>query len=212
MKDLIEHLEASGLHPMVIDENTVFPSQQSNFLPGTNIQFAWDSTTLGAFKPCARLYQYQYIDGWVSNEESIHLRFGIEYHQALHDYELAKANGNNHDDAMQLALGDLTQRLETYPETDPTAKASIKNKSRANLMRTVVWYLDKFADDPAETVILDDGKPALEVSFKFELDWGPKANESCPPGGWKHEMKDGIGMQPYLLCGHLDRIVRYNSE
>src|ERR1700688_1369897 len=107
---------------------------QSNFLPGTNIQFAWDSTTLGALKTCARLYQYQYIDGWVSNEESIHLRFGIEYHQALHDYELAKANGAEHDDALQRTLASLSSRLATYPETDPTAKPSIRNKSREALL------------------------------------------------------------------------------
>jgi hypothetical protein len=196
----------------------------SCFLPGTNIQYALDSTSLGYLKTCPRLYQYIMVDGWTSNEESIHLRFGIEYHQALHDYELAKANGNNHDDAMQLALGNLTQRLETYPETDPTAKPSIRNKSREALLRTVIWYLDKFADDPAETVILDDGKPALEVSFKFELDWGPMTGEyieaKCVNGHDKCNGSPTLGCpycettakQPYLLCGHLDRIVRYNSE
>ena len=183
---------------------------QSNFLPGTNIQFAWDSTTLGALKTCARLYQYQYIDGWVSNEESIHLRFGIEYHQALHDYELAKANGAEHDDALQRTLASLSSRLATYPETDPTAKPSIRNKSREALLRTVIWYLDKFVDDPAETVILDDGKPALEVSFKFELDWGPGRNQKFDHDN--ESLVPNSTWQPYLLCGHLDRIVRYNSE
>jgi hypothetical protein len=44
-----------------------------------------------------------------------------------------------------------------------------------------------------------DGKPAVELSFRFELDWGPNA------AGWT---KDDAP-QPYLLCGHLDRVVNY---
>lgn len=206
---------------------------ESCFLPGTNIQYALDSTSLGYLKTCPRLYQYIMIDGWSSNEESIHLRFGIEYHQALHDYELAKAQGEEHTAAVVKTTNLLAQRLTTYHEPDQFAKPSIKNKSKANLVRTVLWYLDKFADDPAETIILDDGRPALEVSFKFELDWGPSPKYKCrqctatsngkevdwnsnhcgEPCNFVMHPNDGIEIkQPYLLCGHLDRLVTYANE
>ncbi len=158
----------------------------SPFLPGTNIQYAWDSTSLGDLKRCARLYYYNMIAGWASKEESIHLRFGIEYHQALHDYELSRAAGVKHDDAVfDTTRALLLRTTEFNPEH--------KSKTRENLVRSVVWYLEQFRDDVATTVILSDGKPAMELSFRFELDWGTKDH-------------------PYLLCGHLDRVVNYVEE
>ena len=45
--------------------------------------------------------------------------------------------------------------------------------------------------DPAKTVQLANGKPAVELSFKLELETGP------------------VGGVPYILCGHLDRVVEY---
>lgn len=50
----------------------------SPFLPGTKIQYAWDSTSIGYLKTCPRLYQYTIIEGWQSKGESLHLRFGSE--------------------------------------------------------------------------------------------------------------------------------------
>ena len=65
-------------------------------------------------------------------------------------------------------------------------------KTRENLIRSVIWYLEEFKEDPAQTVILANGKPAVELSFRMELDWGPTGH---------------LGGQPYLLCGHIDRLV-----
>lgn len=258
MEDIVKHLEASGLHAIIIDEHTVFPEPapaigddwrevmrsapmietsapaQSPFLPRTSIRFAWDSTTLGAFKTCPRMYQYLYIDGWAPKDENIHLRFGIEYHQALHDYETSATSGGDHEQSVRFAIRELLIRCQDYPNVDPTARPSIRVKTKTNLVRTVVWYLDQFKDDPAETVVIDnewictkehhvqcrDGahegcpycthvpKPAMEVSFKFELDWGPG-----PFNGLFAEGVEGASkFQPYILCGHLDRLVTFNDE
>ncbi len=141
---------------------------------------------------------YTMIDGWQPKDESVHLRFGIEYHQSLHDYETSRATGDDHENALHDCVRSLLNRCADYPSIDPDAKPSIRNKSKSALVRTVVWYLEKFQDDVAETVILDDGRPAMEVSFKFELDWGPK--------------EGAYTLQNYLLCGHLDRVVRFNDE
>ncbi len=225
MRDLIEHLEASGLHPVVIDENTVFPapepSAQSPFLPGTNIQFAWDSTMLSSLKQCPRLYKYTYVDGWTPKDESIHLRFGQEYHQGLHDYEIGRAGGAKHDEALRVAIRDLLCRCIDYPDVDPNGRPSVRVKTKTNLVRSIIWYVDQFKDDPAKTVILADAigdadpVPAMEVSFKFELDWGPqsaKIIDDAPKLGIIYtDIKDDFA-QPYLLCGHLDRLVTYADE
>src|SRR5881392_624908 len=159
----------------------------SPFLQGTNIQWAWDSTSLEWLKRCPRLYQYQMIEGWRSKEESVHLRFGIEFHKAVHDYELEMAEGIPHEDAVFDVVKALLDRISGW-------KPDHKYKNREFLVRSVIWYLEKFKDDPATTHIMDDGRPAVEVTFSFEVDWGPNG-----------------GGNPYMLCGHLDRVVMYHD-
>lgn len=194
MADLIDHLRGAGLNPVVIDETTVFPSTNpSPFLPGTNIQFAWDSTSLGYLKTCPRLYQYIMIDGWTGKGESIHLRFGTEYHRALEDYDRSRAKGVDHDDAVHSTVAELLIRCADYQAPPDDGSRGEKLKTKEALVRTVVWYLDQFEEDPAKTLILDNGEPAVELSFQFDLDWGPANNAS----------------QSYVLCGHLDRVVEY---
>ena len=78
---------------MNISQQHLTEGARSPFLPGTNIQYAWDSTSLGLLKTCPRKYQYEMIEGWGTRDESIHLRFGIEYHTALQDYAISRAKG-----------------------------------------------------------------------------------------------------------------------
>jgi len=183
----------------MIDESHLSPKTEvipSPFVHGTNIRFAWDSTILGTLKTCPRMYQYLYLDFWGNPDESVHLRFGQEYHTALQDYDLSRAAGIHHDDAVFDVVKALLERTADYAP-DPDTKAG-KYKSRQMLLRCVIWYLDEHRDDPAKTYIKADGKPAVELSFRFELDWGPSASEIEPP----HEGH----RQPYLLCGHLDSV------
>lgn len=194
---------------------------QSPFLPGTHIQFAWDSTCLGYLKMCPRLYQYIIVDGWGHTEESVHLRFGQEYHSALQEYDIFRASGSGHEEALRWAVLALLTRTHDFapdPETRPG-----KYKSRAMLLRAVIWYLDEHRDDPAKTYIKADGKPAVELSFRFELDWGPKAiaiddiewddngeyTDSKTGRRYNTKAKYAEVSQPYLLCGHLDRVVEF---
>jgi hypothetical protein len=181
---------------------------QSCFLPGTNIQFAWDSTSLGYLKTCPRLYYYHMIEGWTSNDESVHLRFGIEYHRALQDFDIAKANGIKHDDAVHDTIQELVLRTVDF-------NPDHKTKTKDNLIRTVIWYLETFKDDSAETVILSDGRPAVEQSFRFELDWGPQTRtqheymaETDDDSVIRIEERE----QPYILSGHLDRVVTFQGQ
>lgn len=192
----------------------------SPYLPGTNIQYAWDSTSIGYIKVCPRLYQLIMLEGWTPKDESVHLRFGAEYHTAIEFYDKAKAQGQSHKDAMNDAIYQALLLTADW-DVDTETKAG-KYKNRRTLIQLLVDYFDTFANDPAETFILDNGKPAVELSFKFELGWGPKA-ASTPIGAITsitiHD-RDGVtkvntnetAPQPYLLCGHLDRVVRFNSD
>lgn len=158
----------------------------SPFIDGTNIQFAWDSSSLELLKRCPRLYYYNMILGYRGKEDNVHLRFGGEAHQAFQEYEILKAGGMDHEEASFHVVKALLQRTDDW-------RPDHKYKNRPFLIRTVIWYLEKFKDDPAQTYILANGKPAVELSFNFELDWG-------------------YDNQPYLLCGHLDRVVTYQDE
>jgi len=196
----------------------------SPFLPGTAIQYAWDSTSLGYLKTCPRLYYLVMVEGWAPKDTSVHLRFGQEYHTAIEDYDKAKASGANHNNAMRLAIYNLLCRTAEW-DVDTDTRAG-KYKNRRTLLQLIIDYFDFFANDTAETFILENGKAAVELSFKFELGWGPKTTYH----GGEAKLKDGaiplmpVNMddydiiskpgwsQPYLLCGHLDRVVRFNSD
>lgn len=181
---------------------------RSPFLPGTNIQFAWNSTCLGLLKTCPRLYQYTVIEGWGSRDESIHLRFGIEYHRALQDYAIARAQGTQHEDSIRDTITRLHARVWDW-NVDRTSRAG-KYKNRETILGLVVDYLDHFVDDPAETFVLEDGAPAVELPFRFELDWGP-AQVVHELTGKTVDYVHGVAPQPYLLSGHLDRVVNFSD-
>jgi hypothetical protein len=55
-------------------------------------------------------------------------------------------------------------------------------------VRAVYGYLDHFRNDPVKTLVLSNGKAAVELSFRFEIDMQTPFQT------------------PYILSGHLDRI------
>jgi len=173
----------------------------SPFIPGTKYQYAWDSTSLGWLKECPRKYYYHMIMGYVGRGESIHLEFGILYHEALELYDqLRIAHKYDHEQSVKMVVSSVLQKTwrngapwRATKDLAPDDKASLK--SRENLVRTVVWYLDKFRDDPAKTKINSaTGLPMVELHFQFEIGSGIDLN------------------YPYVLCGYLDRVVEFQGE
>lgn len=180
----------------------------SPFLPGTRIQFAWDSTSLGWLKTCPRLYQYSMIEQWRSRGNSVHLDFGLWYHSALELYDKQRSLGAEHEDALREVV---SQCLEwTWIRFDDNGKlpegkpwdSGHNLKTRETLVRSVIWYIEQFADDSCTTVQLASGKPAVELSFKLEMDWGPSQGGNYVPSA---------SAQPYVLSGHLDRVVQFQG-
>ncbi len=197
----------------------------SPFLSGTNLQFAWDSTSLGLLKECPRKYFYTIIEGWRSKSESVHLTFGIWFHKGLELYDKFKALGSTHDEAtletLEWLMGETwvyawvaepsiegREVLKELPGNDETGTCPLyqvsvgpwepetphPNKSRETLVRSVLWYLEEYKADPAKTLILANGAPAVELSFRFE------SGLTAPDG------------TPYMLSGHMDRMVEYAGD
>ena len=193
-----------------IDPSHLTTGTTSPFLPETKTQFAWDSTSLGYLKTCPRLYQLTILEGWSHKSESVHLRFGGEYASALEFFNHRRAEGASYDDAMRLTIGHTLERIEGWI-VDESSKAG-KYKNPSTLISLLVDYLDHFRDDPCQTYVKSDGVPAVELSFRFELDWGPeyRRREYIDELGSDAEIIDNS--QPYLLCGHLDRVVTFNDQ
>lgn len=172
---------------------------QSPFIAGTNIQFAWDATSLTLVKECARKYYYSMICGWSPRGESIHLKFGIILHKALETHAKLVAQGISYDDALDqvvsLVLNETWERLDT-PEglVERPWDSMDSYKNRDTLVRSVVWWLEHYRNDPAKVFILDSGAAACELSFKMEMPF------------------QGVDGDDYLYCGHMDRVVTYGED
>lgn len=154
------------------------------------LQFAWDNTSVSVLKECPRKYQYAILQGYQSKTKSVHLIFGLLYHAGLEYYDHMKAKGQSHSEALRLTVRFILEKTWNKTLNRPwDTQDSYKN--RATLLRTVVWYLEQFEHDPLETVLLHNGKPAVELSFRVEI---------------SHQTPTG---EPYLYCGHIDRLVKF---
>jgi len=173
--------------------DTSHNSSFSKAMPG--LQLAIDSTSLGEFKLCPKRYYYSIVLGYQPRAESVHLKFGILLHQAREHYEHARTGGQDHDSALDHAL-DLALRATWDQQLNKPWVSDHKQKHRLSLIQTIVWYLDaKAKDDPLRTITLANGKPAVELSFRFD-------------SGWRSQSTG----EPILFCGHLDRLAEFNSE
>ena len=180
------------LTPEII-EDLAKNSSFSRTLPA--LQLSIDSTSLGEFKTCPRRYFYRIICGWQPATLSFHLTFGLLYHGALERYDHKRASGASHDDALDFAI-DWTLRETWDKELKRGWISGDSNKTRLTLIRTIIDYCDRFGPaDNMETLILANGKPAVELSFSFAPGFDP-----APTG------------ERYTLCGHLDRIVTMHGE
>lgn len=149
----------------------------SPFLPDRR-QWAWNSTSLGLAKDCARKYQYVMLQGWSKKEASHHLIFGMHYAKASELFHKWLAQGKDFEFSRHHVVRQILIDSFGWESEDPA-------KNRQNLIRSIVWYLEEFRNDPCETVILADGSPAIELKFEMHL-------------------SDEV-----VLTGHIDRLVRY---
>lgn len=178
------------------------------------VQFAWDSTSLKLAETCLRKYQYKMLLGWQPERKSVHLLFGGWYASALESYYKYVADGMSQDEALAEVVQEALVETWEFPdctECEGTGdnlgvctycngegklteggqpwQSDHNTKTRENLIRTIVWYIDQFGeDDSCQTLILSSGAPAAEHSFRLEAD-------------------NGI-----ILSGHLDRLVDYGGK
>lgn len=175
-----EFLAVSWIIPL---QEKLRATENTAFIDGR--QFAFDSTSLANLRRCPRYYQYTSILGYKEHPTPPALAFGIALHTVFETYHKLRAGGMEFTPTLFRCVR-LAGLLGEYLSSLDTAR------TKESLVRTVVWYLDRFENDPAETVVLKDGSPAVEYSFTLpftELD----------------------GVQVYL-CGHIDRVVKFMDD
>jgi len=156
-------------------------------------QIAWDSTSIELAQTCQRKYYYSMIEGLRPNNNSVHLIFGGLYATALEHFYKHRALGDDIDTALRKVVHETMTASWEYDENGESVGAVYfddTKKTRLTLIRTIVWYVDQFAeetDDGISTYHLQSGEPAVELSFTLEA-----SND-------------------ILLCGHLDRVVEYGA-
>lgn len=154
-------------------------------------QTTWDSTSLGWLKSCPQLYRYQMIDQWSPKSKGIHLAFGGWYASGVELYARRRAEGLSHDEAVLAmvawaleATGEFAKCPECIDETHDLPRLACHIcgghgtvwtpwdsadpiKNRYTLLRSLVWNVDDRNLGPWRTMILSNGKPAVELNFKF---------------------------------------------
>lgn len=163
------------------------------------LQVYWDSTSLGVLKECPRKYYYRIVRGLVPAGGVLndHLRFGILVHRAFELYDRFRAEGRDAATAELAVLRDAALATWDWDIGRPW-DSDVPEKNRETLARTIVWYLAQFGEtDPAETIILADGKPAVELHFTFDLGDGYRSR---------------LTGETFHLCGHIDRLVRWRNR
>jgi hypothetical protein len=159
------------------------------------LQTIIDQTSLGEFKLCPRRYYYRIVEGWVPRQPSVHLQFGLLLHQGRETYERVRSQGADHQTALRETVRDILS-CTWDKRTGKAWHSGHSEKNRFTLIQTLVWYLDAYgANDPAKTVMLRNGKPAIELTFKF-----------VPRDFYTGDEFIAITGEPIYFAGHLDRL------
>ena len=156
------------------------------------MQFGWDATSISAASTCQRYYQFSILEGWRSAKASHHLIFGGELATALEHFYKYQISGMDWEDALDRVVQECLESTWERTEADPIGhpwQSFDSAKTRENLIRTIVWYIDEFHDQPDMSVyILADGTPAVEHSFALPVD------------------------NDVVFSGHIDRVVTFNND
>lgn len=179
------------------------------------MQFAWNSSSITVASECLYKYKLQVIDGWANPRPSVHLIFGGHYATALEHYHKHVALGDTWEEALCKVVHEALinswvpehecprcQGKGTYESSSEPYPLSCLNcndgvvpgkpqdfdhnmKTRENLIRSIVWYVDQFHNEPMKVLLDREGNPLVEHTGVFDVD-------------------DGI-----LFTCHLDSVVDY---
>ena len=164
----------------------------SQILP--SLQIYIDASSLTEYKICPRRYYYSMVLGKQPMAESIHLTFGTLLHKVAELYHIRRFTNNEGHEAALRRVVKWAMTATWDKEHNRPWTSGDKYKNRFTLLRTIVWYLDKYQEDELRTAILANGKPAVELPFTMDSGYTAFTGED------------------FVLCGKIDRIVTFKSD
>ncbi len=175
------------------------PSPRASFSKlNPSLQLAVDSTSLSAFKKCPQYYKLSILDSYTPfGDGSPHLIFGTLFHKGTEIYDHLRAEGTDHETSILSVLEEILL-LAWNAETQSFWSSDIPEKTLKTLLRTLVWYFDHFKTDHLKTLLLENGRPAVELSFTINL------NDLSPDGSFVASTGED-----FILCGHIDKAVEF---
>ena len=186
-----------------LDSISSWSGSFSHRIPGW--QLHWDSTSYGSFSTCPFYYYLTQIQGINLRHRSVHLAFGIAWHSAQERFHRLRATGLSYAASLHWTIAEtLFRQLRTpeehqrnqgfHEESVPVGPLShVPAKTPTTLIRSLIQYFDSHRHDDLHTVILPSGRPAVELSFSFDLDLGDSD-------------------QTATYRGHMDRVVSKGVE
>jgi hypothetical protein len=154
---------------------------------------AIDNTSLSKFKECPQKYFLSIVQGYRRNSKAPPLVFGKIYHDLLELYDRLIFTGISREDVVRI----LVRRALNY--SNELAELDDDKRNIPSLLRAIVWYDMAYSNDPFKTVMLIDGRPAVELSFQL--------NFPMQLYNWESGEHEDV-----IYCGHIDRIASYEGR
>lgn len=151
-----------------------------------------DNTSLSMFKECPQKYFLGIEQGYRTKSAAPPLLFGKIFHDCLEFFE-RMAIILPREDALRLTI------RKAVADARPLAALQDDKRNKVSLLRALIWYEMAYANDEMKTVILSDGRPAVELSFRLEF--------PLKLYNWETDEEEGV-----IYCGHIDKIVEYNNQ
>jgi hypothetical protein len=81
----------------------------------SGLQFGWDQTSIKLAEECLKKYQYVMLDGWRARGGNVHLFFGGVYASCLEHFHKFRAEGVDHDEALENVVREALISTWIYP-------------------------------------------------------------------------------------------------
>lgn len=159
-----------------------------------------DNTSISVFKECPKKWHYGMQKGLRPLGTAAPLVFGGAWHTCLEHFDIQLSKGLTRDEALISSIRQAFIESSTPEFLQGTHEDS--SRSRETLVRGLVWYEENYRNEVAgdmNTFILPNGKPAIELTFAFEL-----PHEFLNPETGLYE--------PCIYTGHIDKIVTYQGR
>lgn len=134
-----------------------------------NRSLVWSVSDLDLYEFCPRKYFFSRIKKvrFPGEFKDLDKVFGRCVHKILADYDIGIFSGRNKEEVLSEIILSLRGTLLGDKELEPLLYSEDTKYNIKNLLRSLVWYMEIYKEDPFKTAPLPNTAPGIE--FNFEL-------------------------------------------